>query len=164
MDPSLIDLEPRPSSQTPDSVGSFTVLNDGDDANEKLREFEEMTGGQDEYNENFPLDEQEIEDTRTEIPKRKSKRRQSEEYQDDQFKDQDSGFEPSPRSMRSKIPAPRGQVDPDAGTPHRSLPGYESRPKSTRAEGRKPGDQNAVNMTTVSNSIQKNIKRYHYMD
>lgn len=163
MDHSLVDLDPRPSSQTPDSVGSFTVLNEGDDANEKLREFEEMTGGQDEYNENFPLDE-EYEETRAEMPKRKSKRRKSEDYQDDQFKDQDSGFEPSPRSMRSKIPAPRIQVDPDSGTPPRSLPGYESRPKSMRAEGRKPGDQNAVNMTTVSNSIQKNIKRYLIAD
>lgn len=72
-------------------------------------------------------------------------------------KDQDSGFEPSPRAMRTKIPSPRSA--------HTAV--FPRKPAFTmlddrlcKIEGRKPGDQNAVNMTTVTQSIQKNIRRY----
>lgn len=71
-------------------------------------------------------------------------------------KDQDSGFEPSPRAMRTKIPSPKSA--------HTAV--FPRKPAFTmlddrlcKIEGRKPGDQNAVNMTTVTQSIQKNIRR-----
>lgn len=76
-------------------------------------------------------------------------------------KDQDSGFEPSPRAMRTKIPTPQSVYT--AATPRKTTAtsGQDERTVSScsRQDGRKPGDRNAVNMTTVSQSIQKNIRR-----
>lgn len=150
----------RPKSQTPESVGSFTVLEDGDDAEQKLREFEEMTQDEafqtqedDESGEPYFDDSSSLE----RLPKRAKK---IETLEDEGFKvldeskDQDSGIEPSPRAQRSKIPGPRSSVH--AG---RAFILADERPQTTRVEGRKPGDKNAVNMTTVSQSIQKNMRR-----
>lgn len=76
-----------------------------------------------------------------------------------QSKDHDSGFEPSPRAMRTKIPSPRTVYT--AVMPRKSTSGVvDGRSCSSRLEGRKPGDKNSVNMTTVTQSIQRNIKRY----
>lgn len=152
---------PRPKSQTPESVGSFTVLEDGDDAEQKLKEFEEMT--QDEAFNNMDDDESEqqyFDDSSSleKLPKRSKKR---ENYEEEGFKvldeskDQDSGIEPSPRAQRSKIPGPRSSLP----TRQKAFVVAEDRPRSTRIEGRKPGDKNAVNMTTVTQSIQKNMRR-----
>lgn len=151
----------RPKSQTPESVGSFTVLEDGDDAEQKLREFEEMT--QDEAFPNMEDDESEPQyfDDSSSLEKLPRRLKKADIYQDDGFKvldeskDQDSGIEPSPRAHRSKIPAPRSSVQ--AGG--RAFVVTDERPQSTRAEGRKPGDKSAVNMTTVTQSIQKNMRR-----
>lgn len=75
-----------------------------------------------------------------------------------QSKDHDSGFEPSPRAMRTKIPSPRAVYT--AVMPRKSTSGVmDGRSCSSRLEGRKPGDKNSVNMTTVTQSIQRNIKR-----
>lgn len=76
-----------------------------------------------------------------------------------QSRDHDSGFEPSPRAIRSKIPSPRAVYT--AVMPRRTGGGGipDSRSCSSRYEGRKLGDKNAVNMTTVTQSIQRNIKR-----
>ncbi|XP_059610824.1 inversin-B [Phlebotomus argentipes] len=73
-----------------------------------------------------------------------------------QQRDQDSGFEPSPRVARTKIPTPRAA--PRKETAFTTL---DSGGGKLRPEGRKLGDQNAVNMTTVTASIQKNIRRYY---
>jgi ankyrin repeat protein len=151
----------RPKSQTPESVGSFTVLEDGDDAEQKLKEFEEMT--QDETFHNMDDDESEqqyFDDSSSleKLPKRSKKRDAYEEEGFkviDESKDQDSGIEPSPRAQRSKIPGPRSSLP----TRQKAFIVAEDRPRSTRIEGRKPGDKNAVNMTTVSQSIQKNMRR-----
>jgi hypothetical protein len=152
---------PRPKSQTPESVGSFTVLEDGDDAEQKLREFEEMT--QDEAFHNMDDEESEqqyFDDSSSleKLPKRSKKREIFEEEGFkvlDESKDQDSGIEPSPRAQRSKIPGPRSSLP----TRQKAFVVAEDRPQSTRVEGRKPGDKNAVNMTTVTQSIQKNMRR-----
>lgn len=153
----------RPKSQTPESVGSFTVLEDGDDAEQKLREFEEMT--QDEAFLNMDDDESEpqyFDDSSSleKLPKRMKKVEISDEEGFkvlDESKDQDSGIEPSPRAQRSKIPSSRLS----AAQTGRAFVVTAERPHSTstRAEGRKPGDKNAVNMTTVSQSIQRNMRR-----
>lgn len=151
---------PRPKSQTPESVGSFTVLEDGDDAEQKLKEFEEMT--QDEAFHNMDEDESEqqyFDDSSSleKMPKRSKKREmlESDGFKVlDESKDQDSGIEPSPRAQRSKIPAPRSSV-PD----RRAFVVADERSRSSRVEGRKPGDKNACNMTTVTQSIQKNMRR-----
>lgn len=77
-------------------------------------------------------------------------------------KDQDSGFEPSPRAMRTKIPTPKSKYSaamPRKQTANSSGNGRDENIGSSRQEGRKPGDKNAVNMVTVSQSIQKNIRR-----
>lgn len=74
-------------------------------------------------------------------------------------KDHDSGFEPSPRAMRTKIPSPRTIYT--AVMPRKSVfANLDGRSCMSRLEGRKPGDKNSVNMATVTQSIQKNIKRY----
>jgi hypothetical protein len=147
----------RPKSQTPESVGSFTILEDGDDAEQKLKEFDEMT--QDGQQLDLPDDddsgEQYYDDSSSaeKMPKRFKVL--------DDGKDQDSGIEPSPRSHRTKIPAPRS-THSSAAAPsvtRRSFLVTDDRPRSTRIEGRKPGDKNACNMTTVTQSIQKNIRR-----
>lgn len=152
----------RPKSQTPESVGSFTILEDGDDAEQKLKEFEEMT--QDEAFPNMEDDESEqpyFDDSSSmeKLP-RHSKIRETFGDEEgfkvlvDESKDQDSGIEPSPRAHRSKIPAPRSSLPA-----RRAFVVTEERSQSTRIEGRKPGDKNAVNMTTVTQSIQKNMRR-----
>lgn len=160
----------RPISQTPESVGSFTVLDDGDDADEKLKEFEEMA--QDEsyqmLNNDGDDSEQPFFDDSVDKPKKRAKKRDKFDNEegfkvlDEQSsKDHDSGFEPSPRAVRTKIPLPRSSyANTTATTPRKAANITDERPKSTRAEGRKPGDKNAVNMTTVTQSIQKNIRRY----
>ena len=162
---------PRPKSQTPESVGSFTVLDDGDDADEKLKEFEEMT-----QDESYQMLDNEGDDSEhpffddsssLDKPKKRAKKRDKFDNEegfkvlDEQSsKDHDSGFEPSPRAVRTKIPLPRSSyANSTATTPRKASNVTDERPKSTRAEGRKPGDKNAVNMTTVTQSIQKNIRR-----
>ncbi|XP_058811952.1 uncharacterized protein LOC131676709 isoform X2 [Topomyia yanbarensis] len=78
-------------------------------------------------------------------------------------KDQDSGFEPSPQSVRSRSTV----FDRPTSTavlsrkPPPSFTMVEERAVSSRPDGRKPGDRNAVNMTTVQQSIQRNIRRYY---
>lgn len=65
----------------------------------------------------------------------------------------DSGFEPSPRV----ITRPKS-VGPKAVSKNRKIPEKKvTRPG--RAIDRKPGDKNAVNMTTVNQSMQANIRR-----
>jgi ankyrin repeat protein len=151
----------RPKSQTPESVGSFTVLEDGDDAEQKLREFEEMT--QDEAFHNMEDEESEqpyFDDSSSGMEKFPKRSKKIEIYEDEGFKvldeskDQDSGIEPSPRATRSKIPGPRSSLPS-----RRAFAVSDDRPQSTRVEGRKPGDKNACNMTTVSQSIQRNMRR-----
>ncbi|XP_017009616.2 uncharacterized protein [Drosophila takahashii] len=75
-------------------------------------------------------------------------------------KDQDSGFEPSPRAERSKIPTLRS-----AHTAHMPRkPIYatlDGRSCSSRMENRKPGDKGACDMGAVTRSIQRNIRRYY---
>ncbi|EDV95035.1 GH24355 [Drosophila grimshawi] len=72
-------------------------------------------------------------------------------------KDQDSGFEPSPRAERTKIPTPR--------TSHTAMPRrliyatLDGRSCSSRLENRKPGDKGACDMGAVTRSIQRNIRR-----
>ncbi|XP_026477862.1 ankycorbin-like [Ctenocephalides felis] len=67
----------------------------------------------------------------------------------------DSGFEPSPRV----ITRPKS-VGPKAVSKNRKIPEKKvTRPG--RAIDRKPGDKNAVNMTTVNQSMQANIRRYY---
>lgn len=164
---------PRPKSQTPESIGSFTVLEDGDDADQKLKEFDEMThddsfrlqpmitttttGDEDESEEQQYFDDS---SSMEKLPRRSKLR------DDDGFaiiedtKDQDSGIEPSPRAQpRTKIPAPRFSNSSAVPISRRSFIIADDRPRSTRIEGRKPGDKNACNMTTVTQSIQKNIRR-----
>ncbi|XP_023170971.2 ankycorbin [Drosophila hydei] len=74
-------------------------------------------------------------------------------------KDQDSGFEPSPRAERTKIPTPR--------TAHTAMPRrpiyatLDGRSCSSRLENRKPGDKGACEMGAVTRSIQRNIRRYY---
>ncbi|KAG5672825.1 hypothetical protein PVAND_002915 [Polypedilum vanderplanki] len=155
----------RPKSQTPESIGSFTILEDGDDAEQKLKEFEEMT--QDDYQQqqlgqqyDDDSGEQYYDDSSSmeKVPKRT---KEGFKVLDD-GKDQDSGIEPSPRSQRTKIPGPRSTHSSTAtSVTRRSFLVTEDRPRSTRIEGRKPGDKNACNMTTVTQSIQKNIRRYY---
>lgn len=150
----------RPKSQTPESVGSFTVLEDGDDAEQKLKEFEEMTQDEAFHNMDDDESEQQYYDDSSSLEKL-PRGTQREGYDDEGFKvldeskDQDSGIEPSPRAQRSKIPGPRSSLP----TRQKAFVVAEDRPRSTRIEGRKPGDKNAVNMTTVSQSIQKNMRR-----
>ncbi|KAG4080011.1 hypothetical protein HA402_006323 [Bradysia odoriphaga] len=75
-------------------------------------------------------------------------------------KDHDSGFEPSPRALRTKIPSPRTIYT--AVMPRKSVfANLDGRSCVSRLEGRKPGDKNSVNMSTVTQSIQKNIRRYY---
>lgn len=141
---------PRPKSQTPESIASFTVLEDGDDAEQKLKEFEEMTQDDYESEQQYYDDSSSME----KIPKRSVK------ILDDDRNQEDSGIEPSPRSQRTKIPGLRSTHSSAVqGISRRSFVITDDRPRSTRIEGRKPGDKNAVNMTTVTQSIQKNIRR-----
>lgn len=81
-----------------------------------------------------------------------------------QSKDQDSGFEPSPRTIRSQKAAATRAIY-TASLPERPRVGdtVDGRSTSSRFEQRKPGDKNAVNMTTVSQTLQRNIRRYYYL-
>ncbi|XP_075166700.1 uncharacterized protein LOC142238827 [Haematobia irritans] len=75
-------------------------------------------------------------------------------------KDQDSGFEPSPRTLKSKIPTPRNVYT--AHLPRRPLYAtLDGRSCSSRLENRKAGDKGACDMTAVTRSIQRNIRRYY---
>lgn len=81
-----------------------------------------------------------------------------------QSKDQDSGFEPSPRTIRShKMSTTRTIYT--ASLPERPRVGdiVDGRSMSSRYEQRKPGDKNAVNMSTVSQTLQRNIRRFAIM-
>lgn len=161
----------RPKSQTPESVGSFTVLDDGDDAEQKLKEFEEMTQDEsyhamdNEINDDYESEQQYFDDSSSleKLPQSSKKRDvfDGEGFKViDESRDQDSGIEPSPRSNRSKIPGPRSSHSSAAPTMQRkAFIIADDRPRSTRVEGRKPGDKSACNMTTVTQSIQKNIRR-----
>lgn len=77
-------------------------------------------------------------------------------------RDQDSGFEPSPRAMRT-IKASTKSIY-TAPLPERPRVGdvIDSRSCSSRFEQRKPGDKNAVNMSTVSQTLQRNIRRFAF--
>lgn len=73
-------------------------------------------------------------------------------------KDQDSGFEPSPRTMHSqKIMSTRAIYT--ATLPERPRVGDIIDGRSASSQQRKLGDKNAVNMTTVSQTLQRNIRR-----
>ncbi|XP_037816902.1 inversin [Lucilia sericata] len=75
-------------------------------------------------------------------------------------RDQDSGFEPSPRTMKSKIPTPRNVYT--AHIPRRPLyTTLDGRSCSSRLENRKLGDKGACDMSAVTRSIQRNIRRYY---
>ncbi|XP_062557855.1 ankyrin repeat domain-containing protein 12 isoform X2 [Armigeres subalbatus] len=97
--------------------------------------------------------------------KRKLKKRKSKEdkaYEEAQgSKDQDSGFEPSPQSVRSKATVFDRPTSTAVLTKRPAFTMVEERAVSSRPDGRKPGDKNAVNMTTVQQSIQRNIRRYY---
>ncbi|KAH8382604.1 hypothetical protein KR009_004375, partial [Drosophila setifemur] len=74
-------------------------------------------------------------------------------------KDQDSGFEPSPRAERSKIPTLRSA---HTAMPRRPIYAtLDGRSCSSRMENRKPGDKGACDMSAVTRSIQRNIRRYY---
>lgn len=77
-----------------------------------------------------------------------------------QSRDQDSGFEPSPRAMRTTM-KPSTKSIYTAPLPERPRVGdvIDSRSCNSRFEQRKPGDKNAVNMSTVSQTLQRNIRR-----
>ncbi|XP_073817387.1 uncharacterized protein isoform X2 [Musca autumnalis] len=75
-------------------------------------------------------------------------------------RDQDSGFEPSPRTLKTKIPTPRNIYT--AHIPRRPLyTTLDGRSCSSRLENRKAGDKGACDMTAVTRSIQRNIRRYY---
>ncbi|XP_030369378.1 ankycorbin [Scaptodrosophila lebanonensis] len=74
-------------------------------------------------------------------------------------KDHDSGFEPSPRAERTKIPTPRNIY---TAMPRRPIYAtLDGRSCSSRLENRKPGDKGACDMAAVTRSIQRNIRRYY---
>ncbi|XP_049303667.1 uncharacterized protein LOC105227654 isoform X1 [Bactrocera dorsalis] len=75
-------------------------------------------------------------------------------------KDHDSGFEPSPRASKSKIPTPRNIYTAHVPRRH-TYATLDGRSRSGRVEGRKPGDRGATDMTAVTRSIQRNIRRYY---
>ncbi|XP_049287631.1 ankyrin repeat domain-containing protein 12-like isoform X1 [Anopheles funestus] len=93
--------------------------------------------------------------------KKKPRLKEEEQQEQQSSKDQDSGFEPSPQAIRSK-PSIFERPTHTATLPRRSaFTMVEERAVSSRPEGRKPGDKNAVNMTTVQQSIHRNIRRYY---
>jgi hypothetical protein len=118
------ECQPMMEARSSESRSSFQVLNESDDAYEKLREFEEKTKLND-TDDTLILNEQTLTSDR------------------ENFEPDDSGIEPSPRVQRNKLT-------------------YQSQPTtyySDDFENRKPGDKNACNMTTVQQSIQKNMRR-----
>ncbi|XP_050068042.1 ankyrin repeat domain-containing protein 12 isoform X2 [Anopheles maculipalpis] len=93
--------------------------------------------------------------------KKKPRLKEDEQQEQQSSKDQDSGFEPSPQAIRSKSTIFERPTH-TATLPRRSaFTMVEERAVSSRPEGRKPGDKNAVNMTTVQQSIHRNIRRYY---
>lgn len=74
-------------------------------------------------------------------------------------KDQDSGFEPSPRAMKSKIPTPRNIYTAHIPVRRPIYATLDGRSCSSRMENRKPGDKGACDMAAVTRSIQRNIRR-----
>ncbi|XP_055324548.1 ankycorbin [Sitodiplosis mosellana] len=82
-------------------------------------------------------------------------------------KDQDSGFEPSPRTLRSsqKNLTTRAIYTAGLNMPERPRVGdtiIDGRSISSRFDAqRKLGDKNACNMATVSQTLQRNIRRYY---
>ncbi|XP_053669720.1 ankyrin repeat domain-containing protein 12 [Anopheles nili] len=108
------------------------------------------------------LDGSEDEDKKKKKIKKKPRLKEDELQEEQQSsKDQDSGFEPSPQAMRSK-PTVFERPTHTATLPRRSaFTMVEERAVSSRPEGRKPGDKHAVNMTTVQQSIHRNIRRYY---
>lgn len=77
-------------------------------------------------------------------------------------KDQDSGFEPSPRTLRSSQKNLTTRAIYTANLPERPRVGdiIDGRSASSRFDQqRKLGDKNACNMTTVSQTLQRNIRR-----
>ncbi|XP_053698657.1 uveal autoantigen with coiled-coil domains and ankyrin repeats, partial [Sabethes cyaneus] len=104
---------------------------------------------------------EEADDKKKRPKPRKKIRSKDTEEEAQSSKDQDSGFEPSPQSIRSK-PTVFERPTSTAVLPRRqAFTMVEERAVSSRPEGRKPGDRNAVNMTTVQQSIQRNIRRYY---
>lgn len=83
-----------------------------------------------------------------------------------QNKDQDSGFEPSPRAIRPSKFVPSTRLIYTAALPERprATDILDGRSCSSRLEKRKPGDKYAVNMSQVSQSLQRNIRRYDAID
>lgn len=75
-------------------------------------------------------------------------------------KEEDSGFEPSPRSLRQSRKNYNSANAYSEKNPYASKP-FNPKSYSFTHDGdkRKPGDKNAVNMKTVTKSIQKNMKR-----
>jgi hypothetical protein len=78
-------------------------------------------------------------------------------------KDQDSGFEPSPISLKSsKIPTVNYRQTYTA-LPENDAPAFtkldDLQTPGGKKLNRKPGDKNACNMSTVTQSIQKNVRR-----
>ncbi|XP_035776283.1 uncharacterized protein LOC118458178 isoform X2 [Anopheles albimanus] len=111
------------------------------------------------------LEESEQDEQKKKLKAKKKPRLKEEEGMEQQeqqsSKDQDSGFEPSPQAVRSK-PTIFERPTHTATLPRRSaFTMVEERAVSSRPEGRKPGDKNAVNMTTVQQSIHRNIRRYY---
>lgn len=68
----------------------------------------------------------------------------------------DSGFEPSPRAIQRRITSPRLA----AYYQQRNASGRFSGKSDSRIPVRKPGDKNAVDMKSVTQRIQTNMRRY----
>uniref|UniRef100_A0A182P459 ANK_REP_REGION domain-containing protein n=1 Tax=Anopheles epiroticus TaxID=199890 RepID=A0A182P459_9DIPT len=104
------------------------------------------------------LDEAEDDEKKRKKIKKKPRLKEEEQQEQQSSKDHDSGFEPSPQAVRSK-PTVFERPTHTATLPRRSaFTMVEERAVSSRPEGRKPGDKNAVNMTTVQQSIHRNIR------
>ncbi|KAI5643130.1 ankyrin repeats (3 copies) domain-containing protein [Phthorimaea operculella] len=69
----------------------------------------------------------------------------------------DSGFEPSPRAMQRRIMSPRLA----AYYQQRNASGRYSAKFDSRIPVRKPGDKHAVDMKSVTQRIQTNMRRYY---
>ncbi|XP_072930007.1 uncharacterized protein [Epargyreus clarus] len=69
----------------------------------------------------------------------------------------DSGFEPSPRPAQRLIMSPRLR----AYYQQRNATGRFSGKSDSKIPVRKPGDKNAVDMTSVTQRIQTNMRRYY---
>ncbi|GAB0094139.1 Ankyrin repeat [Sergentomyia squamirostris] len=174
----VIDVAPAGKGDD-DIRGSFTVLEKADSKSDLIRPSSFKVLDESKLQMGYTSDEEQTErkggmmrddsllkldnGRRKKLKKRlKNSKDSTVEKSDDEVqkqpKDQDSGFEPSPRVTRTKIPTPRGTSSVRKETAFTTLDGPSTK---CRPEGRKLGDQNAVNMTTVTASIQKNIRRYY---